>query len=265
MKIVSFFKYFLLFYFQKNFLKNKNPENFRDFCKFLKFNFNPHRTMVGPHLVVQIPNRFCWFPSLFFTPNRINPPPDICLTRASFYIPPRIHFRHTRIFATPNIRPIFALVSVEPRTLSGVKTNFSIILLRSCQIDFIMCNIDIARPNHDMTLITKRIDRVEKIFEKFQFSRPSLFRLSTIWKINSKNVKDFSLFFQRQMHHTTLIGVRIARKICFYFLDKRHEFVFYPNRRARISIFFRRIVKSFIAPWLVQVSRKLIRATLNFL
>ena len=220
--------------------------------------------MIRTQMLRQVFYIFGCCKNLRFTPKCINPPSDISLASFSFLIPPRIHLGRGILYA-PNIFPIVRRTIIKPRALCGMKSNFSVIFLWARQIDFVVRTVDISTPKHEVTSITKRVHFFGKIGIKNQFSIPSLARFSSIRKINPKNVKNFIVFFQNHMRNATFIGGWITFKSCLYRIHIFANFIFYPHARPSITRLFCWIIKSLVSFWRVQIRRKFVGRSLDFL
>ncbi len=230
--------------------------------------FDHHRTMIRSHLILQILYITSICNNRIISPESIDTPPYIAISRSSYWIPPWVHFWSIRILFSPDIIPILSIATIEPRSLQWMESYFSIIRLRPSEIDRIMCTIDISSPEDTMPKFSKWIHIRRKLCIEYELPLPSLFGFSTIWKIDPEYIYHLSswLVSQRNMCHSPFIGNRISWKTGdeFYSVSLKYSGM-KPCTRTRISSFLRRIIVGSIWNWRIEVYWELIRSSLDLL
>lgn len=224
--------------------------------------------MVWSHLILQILYIAIFCNNRIISPECIYSPTHITISRPGYWIPPRVYFFCSRIFLSPYIMPTFWFTGIKPSPLHRMKANFPIIGFWTSQIDRMMSTIDISSPENTVSKETKRVHICRKFSIKNQFSRPGFLRFSSIWEINTKNIHNLprNLMCECHMSNSSFICYRISWKtrkkwnrICF------KKWWMNPGSCSRISSFFSRIIIRNIWIWWVQICRKLIWSSLNFL
>lgn len=179
--------------------------------------------MIRTILLRDIGNIFTSFLYLRFSPESIYTPSDISLTRSCHRIPPWVDVSCFWMFFSPEIWPTIIDTTIEPCTLEWMKSNLPIIFFGSCKIDSMMCTIDISTPEYHMSLVTKFIHICGKFSIKNELILPCLLAFPTIWKINTKDIKNgldisricqsWNLFLlELYMRDSSLIPIRIIWK-----------------------------------------------------
>lgn len=222
--------------------------------------------MIRSHLGSEIFDIFCFLSDSFTSPPRIDPPSDVCQTRTSDHIPPRIHIRNISVFHSKNIRPTILHSTIKPSSLEWMKSYFSVIGFRTCKIDLMMCTVEISSPENMMSLRSEFIHIFCKLCIENQFSLPCFFTLPTIWKINTKNIKNILSECHLYMSHAAFIRRWIfwetihKANIC----NIRNSFM-NPYTRSSIARFFSRIIVNGVIFRSYQIRGKLIWFCFDFL
>ncbi len=170
--------------------------------------------MIRPHLILQILYIASFRKYIRISPECVNSPSNISISGSSHRIPPRIYLQHIWIFLSPDIVPTCYHARIEPSSLHRMESDFSIIRIRTSQIDRMMSTIDISTPEHAMTKLSERIGILSKFLIKYKLSLPCIFRFSSIGKIDSKYIKNISSRFicKNCVSYSPFIGCRISRK-----------------------------------------------------
>ena len=80
------------------------------------------------------------------SPECIDTPSDIAISRTSDDIPPRVDICDSRIGLSPDIMPAIRHTTIHPGSLEWMESDLAIIGLRSSQIDGMMGTVDIPTP-----------------------------------------------------------------------------------------------------------------------
>ena len=222
----------------------------------LNIQFNHHRTMIRPHLILQILYIASFCKYRIISPESIDSPAYISITGTSYWIPPRVYFCKCWVFYSPDILPTIGLTGIEPCSFHRMKSDLSIIFLGSRQIDRMMSTIDISTPENPVSLCSKRMCVVFKFSIKYKFSLPCLFRFSSIREVNSKYINNISRTLVRKsyMCHSSLVGGRISwktRSKCNIKTSKHSRMD--PYSCTCISCFFCWIVVCLIWFWSIEI------------
>ena len=222
--------------------------------------------MVGSHLISEIFDIFRFLCDSLTSPPRIDPPSDIRQTRTSDHIPPRVDIWDISIFSTKNIGPTVIHTTIEPRSFKWVKSYFSFVCFWTGEIDLMMCTVEVSSPENMVSLWAKHIHIAGELRIENQLPLPSILTLSTIRKINPKNIIHFTPNCHLNMCNTPLICSGIFGKtihkanIC----NIRNSLM-NPHTSSSIPCFFSRIVVNPIILRSEEIFRKLIRFCFDFL
>ena len=80
-----------------------------------------------------------------------------------------------------------------------MESDFSIVFLRTCEIDLMMGTVQISSPEDMVSSITELIHAFRELMIKYDLSLPGIITFSTIWEIDSENIKNFSIFLEDEM------------------------------------------------------------------
>jgi hypothetical protein len=108
------------------------------------------------------------------SPESIDTPPDIAISRSSNWIPPRVYLRYSRIGLSPDIMPAHSRTSIEPGSFQRMKPDLPIIGLWSSQIDRMMSTVDISTPEDTMPEGSERVHIGTKFPIEYELALPRL-------------------------------------------------------------------------------------------
>jgi hypothetical protein len=76
--------------------------------------------------------------------------------------------------------------TIEPGAFHGVESDFSIVLLRTSEVDLMMCTVDIASPEDSMSLSTKSIHILRELTIEYNLPFPGILGFSSIREVDTK-------------------------------------------------------------------------------
>lgn len=209
--------------------------------------------MIWSHHIGKITNFWLFLcAKTLICPPRIDSPSDISISRFGDWIPPRIHIWSSWVGYSPYIlMPKFSH-TIEPRSFQWMKSYFSIIFLRSCKVNSVVCTVDISSPDDVFAMSFVDTCLCCKTFIESEFMLPCFFWFSTIGEVDSIDVCDSDIKIEYCMNNSSFILDRIAGKIMIYWYDLWGDTIVNPESYSAVSCFLSWVIDCLVGCWVIQ-------------
>ena len=159
-------------------------------------------------------------------PPSIDTPPDIRRARSGDDIPPGVDISGMRISPSPDIMPSICYEAIEPGTLKWMKSYFSIIGFRTCEIDLMMSAVYISSPEHCMPMISQGCYVRSECLIEYELPLPGIFGLPSVREVDPEDIQHLArrLLCQLRVSYTSLIGIRIS-----WHLREESDFILFED------------------------------------
>jgi hypothetical protein len=91
-----------------------------------------------------------------------------------------------------------------------VESDFSIVLLRTSEVDLMMCTVDVTSPEDSMSLSTKSIHILREFTVKDDLPLPGIFGFPSIGEIYPEEIEDISIVYA---FDSEFLSFRVLREI----------------------------------------------------
>ena len=130
--------------------------------------------MIRSHLILEIFDLFSFCNYSIISPESINTPSHIAISRASYNIPPRVDLSNSWIDLPPDIMPAINSTGVEPCSLKRMESYFPIIGLWPSEIDRMVGTVDIPTPEDTISEGSERVHIRRELSIKYELALPCL-------------------------------------------------------------------------------------------
>lgn len=128
-----------------------------------------------------------------------------------------------------------------------------------------MSTVQVATPEHDMSERAELIHALREFSIEDELVLPRLFALATVRKVDTEDIKNFTVTFEDEVSDTTFIGGWVALESSLDGVDVLAHMFSNPDSGSSISWLLCRIVECLISVGIIEEESELIRTTLDFL